>query len=100
MTRQEIADFDQEWELDQNEKRFAPDWQSIDLAPKDKPVLVYGLWAGEINGPDTEPGVYIAKFSGRSDYEGFWWTCNATDAYAAWVKPTHWMPLPQPPIIR
>jgi hypothetical protein len=24
MTRQEIADFDQEWELDQNEKRFAP----------------------------------------------------------------------------
>lgn len=72
-------------------------WQPIDTAPKNEPVLVYGLWAGEINGQDKEPGIYIAKFNGRSDYEGYWWSCQDTDAYAAWVKPTHWQPLPEPP---
>lgn len=76
-------------------------WQPIETAPRDgTPIIAYGRWAGEINGPDKEPGTYIVawQYGGRTDYEGFEWTCQNTDAYAAWVKATHWMPLPEPPL--
>jgi hypothetical protein len=74
-------------------------WQPIETAPKNEtPILSFGHWAGEIAGRDKEPGVYIVAWhGGRTDYPGFDWDVQATDAYAAWVKPTHWMPLPEPP---
>lgn len=73
-------------------------WQPIDTAPKDGTiVLVYGLWAGEIGGKDKTPGRYIANWVPSSDYQGYHWLVDGTDAYAAWVKATHWMPLPEPP---
>lgn len=74
------------------------EWLPIESAPKDgSRVLVYGQWAGETNGLQDGKDVYVAEFSGRSDYHDFWWSCVGTDGYAAWVKPTHWMPLPAPP---
>lgn len=74
-------------------------WQPIETAPKDATkILAFGLWAGQINGPDEVPTVQIALWSdGRSDYPGFAWNVVGTDAYAAWIKPTHWRPLPGPP---
>lgn len=77
------------------------EWQPIETAPKDgTPILTFGIWAGEIAGRDDRPGIYVAawRYGGRSDYDGFHWSCEATDAYAAWVKATHWMPLPEPPL--
>lgn len=73
-------------------------WRPIETAPKDRPLLVYGQWAGEIAGVDVEPKWAVAFYTGRGDYEGFHWACANTDAYAAWMKPTHWMPLPRAPI--
>lgn len=75
------------------------EWQPIETAPRDGThILGYGLWAGEINGPDDTPThAVIYHWHGGGDYEGFDWSVHGTDAYAAWMKPTHWMPLPDPP---
>jgi hypothetical protein len=67
--------------------------------PDGTPVLIFGQWAGEINGPSKEPaGWYVAQylFEGASDYPGYTWSVVGTDAYAAWVKPEGWAPLPPP----
>src|ERR1700761_7139543 len=73
-------------------------WQPIETAPRDgTEVLVYGLFAGEINGPCDKPEYGIACHTGgtpRTDYPGFDWYAVGGDAYAVWAKPTHWMPLP------
>jgi hypothetical protein len=75
------------------------DWQPIETAPKDgTAVLLFGQWAGEIAGIDPGgPDIYVGRWSGRGDYEGFLWALEGTDAYAAWCKPSHWIPLPLPP---
>lgn len=74
-------------------------WRPIKSAPRDGTrILGYGLWAGEINGPDTEPYFCVIYWrGGRMDYPGFGWRVEGTDAYTAWMRPTHWMPLPRPP---
>jgi hypothetical protein len=56
------------------------------------------MWAGEINGvsPD-EPMLVIRWTGGRTDWPGFDWDVCGTDAYAAWMDPSHWHPLPEPP---
>ena len=77
------------------------EWRTMETAPTDgSPVLVFGFWAGEINGvEDTEPQIMIAGFCGdQTDYRGFNWSVAGGDAYASWVKPTHWMPLPEKPV--
>ena len=75
-------------------------WQPIEAAPNDGTfVLLFGTWAGEINGRKPLYGTYVGYWSnGKSDYEGDdWWDLVGTDAYAAWCRATHWMPLPEPP---
>lgn len=76
------------------------EWQQIETAPRDgSQVLLYGLWAGEVSGPIIDPRVDIGFWNGgESDYAGTdWWQIVTGDAYACWLKPTHWMPLPEPP---
>ena len=75
-------------------------WLPIESAPRDgTKILVWGLWAGEINGPQDEPCMAIARwlYGGSTDWPGFEWSVYGTDAYAAWMKPTHWQSLPVPP---
>lgn len=76
--------------------------QPIETAPKDgTSVLLYGVWAGEIHGVgrDNRCSYDIGHWNGGgSDFEGFdWWSLDTGDAYACWMRPTHWMPLPTPP---
>lgn len=75
------------------------EWQDISTAPMNAiPILVYGEWAGEINGIGDETCIMIAHYcGGATDYPGFNWSVEGGDAYAAWAKPTHWMPLPEKP---
>lgn len=65
-------------------------WQPIETAPKDVEIIVFD--------PTNEPPVFTAT----QLYE---WVCSVEDRYAprdeyfgdAPKKPTHWMPLPEPP---
>lgn len=77
------------------------EWQPIESAPKDGTlILAWGCWAGEINGPDDDPELAIVCWDGqRGDYPGFDWMVTGTDAHAAWLKPTHWQPLPDAPTL-
>lgn len=70
-------------------------WQPIETAPKDgTKIIVYGQWAGEISGVDEDGQIMIASYIyGNSDHIGFEWDVEGSDAYSAWAKPTHWMPL-------
>lgn len=78
-----------------------PVWTAIEDVPKEwkdgRELLGYGLWAGEINGPDDEPVRCIIYWSGgTTDYPGYEWTVAHTDGYAAWMRPT-FVALPPPP---
>lgn len=76
------------------------EWQPIETAPKTgQEILLYGEWAGEISGPDPRAGkIFVGQWlGGRSDYPGYEWHISGTDAYSAWMKATHWQPLPEPP---
>lgn len=65
-------------------------WQPIETAPKDgREILVYGIWTGEIYGPDAMPSIGVA-FSGSLEL-------TLGDAYSCGCDATHWMPLPEPP---
>lgn len=75
-------------------------WQTMDSAPNDgTSVLVYGPWAGEIAGESGVSVFDIARWcGGKSDFAGDdWWSASTGDAYACWIKATHWQPLPTAP---
>lgn len=82
----------------------ATGWLPIEDCPKQARTLylVYGPWAGEINGIDSgDCGPFVAEYGGdkyQGDYEGFKWIVSGTDGYAAWCNPTHYMPLPPAPM--
>ena len=72
---------------DENERLKADaeriEWQPIETAPKDEPILV---------GPTKRMGICVAMYCG---YDGW-----VTETCVEWVSiytPTHWMPLPEPP---
>ena len=77
------------------------EWQPIDEnTPTDRPILGYGIWQGEINGIGEFPEFAVIEGGpGKSDHsdKSGWWMCTDADAYAAWLKPTHWRSLPAPP---
>jgi len=74
-------------------------WQPIETAPKDgQLLLLHGLAAGEISGISKTPAFDIGSYCGPGgDYSGFEWSSFCGDAYAVWLNPTHWMPLPTQP---
>lgn len=79
-------------------ERATPQWQDIATAPKDgTPVLLWGLWAGEVSGPLKSPKVEVGYYGKGGDYPGFDWCATGGDYYGVWGNPTHWMPLPTPP---
>ena len=60
------------------------EWQPIETAPKDgTPVLLWALldWKDDL--------VPVCGWYAQSSRK---WLCHA-----AWLNPTHWMPLPAPP---
>lgn len=76
-------------------------WQPIETAPRDgTPFLAWcDAWQGEINGIEYRKfAAVISGKPGSSDRDGnkVWWPGDG-DAYAVWVRATHWQPLPTPP---
>lgn len=74
------------------EQRVAEAWQPIETAPKDTFVLLAG--------PSGYTTIETVFATGRmcSDYHKGRWIDHANDDLMDWgFKPTHWMPLPNPP---
>jgi len=67
------------------------EWQPIETAPSDVFVLIYMPWNGmvrqarRLTATGGRTGWHVAFANGQSSY-----LTNAT--------PTHWMPLPSPPV--
>lgn len=70
-----------------------PCWQPIETAPRDgTSVLGFGRMDGEISGDMGPPSATVMQCRYGE------WTVTHTDAYSVQVFPTHWMPLPPPPL--
>ena len=72
----------------------APEWQPIEVAPTDgTPILAYipDPWHSEH--PPVIAIIQYKQMYGRD----FTWVLEAYEAYS--FEPSHWMPLPQPPVI-
>ena len=74
-------------------KVVQPKWKPIETAPKDCPILAYGIWYDELNQRDEEPSVHVVEYIGGH------WHVTGSSNYAAFVNATHWMELPAPPDI-
>ena len=69
------------------------EWQPIETAPKDGTYIVVS------DGVRVSLGLWVSDVDQGADYEGQigmagWWS---VDLGAKLDRPTHWMPLPDPP---
>lgn len=65
------------------------EWQLIETAPKDTTDVLLYL------GPDRPPVVAGWFGDGREDLDIWWMEYDTQNVVKG--KPTHWMPIPQPP---
>lgn len=70
------------------------DWQLIETAPKDGTVVLFTYW-----GADADP-----RFHGSMPVVSGYWSMLSEDWYSPFsstgrLRPTHWMPLPEPPTL-
>lgn len=74
------------------------EWQPIETAPKDgSDVLLYF----PLEGLKGWSRVVICHWRTIGDERGHWvWQDRAVRGYSDAYKPTHWMPLPEPPDVR
>lgn len=67
------------------------DWQPIDTAPKDGTKLLLARYVGN---PLHDSALWWMAAGAWSEKYQNWNDTNTPDAF---VCPTHWMPLPEPP---
>ena len=66
------------------------EWQDIETAPRDLPILV---WFENLPDSNREEVGYSKVLT----YRGKWW-CSCSKKGVMYDNPTHWRPLPKPPI--
>lgn len=64
------------------------EWKTIDSAPKDGTRIIGGSTGGRVE--------VVAHAQGN--WRGDPWREGHHLGRIAWIQPTHWMPLPEPPI--
>ena len=74
------------------------DWQTMDTAPRDRPILVYSgkegpFWVKYDDGWWWE--VAADHLNGGHEVVGFWWHENHDNIRGKGL--THWLPLPPAP---
>jgi len=81
-----------------NSKAVASDalfgvWSPIETAPKDgRAILLFGLLPGSMGYSDDSLIMSVGGWSGER------WGAEANNGrFVMFLKPTHWMPLPNPP---
>ena len=73
-------------------------WRGIESAPKDALLLLWGL----LDPHPQEAGLH-GSLDRPSRAAGYWddidqaWSLAGSTWLGPWFKPTHWMPLPEPP---
>lgn len=70
---------------------LASRWQPIETAPKDKDILISDGETVSQGGWLTEEEWDGADYGEQINYAGWWFVGGIN------FKPTHWMPLPEPP---
>lgn len=76
------------------------EWQPIETAPKNNDfVLLFGEWTGEIFGEDEKNVICVGRYEPIHNEFNFNWICYGSEYYTCRMNPTHWMPLPKPPIL-
>lgn len=71
------------------------EWQSIDTAPKDKNILLFGA--------QREPFNCGIRYVDPLIFSGYWdtidgaWCAHGTTYHGPFFHATHWMPLPEEP---
>lgn len=83
---------------------IARSWQPIDTAPKDRAILLFAVTDVAEDGTalnwKTAVGSYKethdSELSQRYGYSPWVWEGRPVYSYQA--QPTHWMPLPEPPL--
>jgi hypothetical protein len=80
------------------EQLDAKGWQPIETAPRDRPFLVWNgewvqltYWTNAYTGDDGYQDGWFEDVSG--DVPRVFWHYEGLDDH----RPTHWMPLPEPP---
>lgn len=78
-------------------------WQPIETAPKDSvPILVWSKRCKTDGcGSIADAGIYIADFMTlKPARHSYWrnWERHRYEYENYVLKPTHWMPLPEPPV--
>ena len=83
-----------------------PTWQPIETAPRDATAILVmrDIWPGNPSGRAED-------CNGHNTYVAEWWSAEGPDGAGAWIcymhhiqdpecpiEPTHWMPLPPPPM--
>ena len=76
---------------------LAGGWRPIETAPRDKPVRLWAQSYGEISRLNENWREFIGEYSGEGGAHGFEWIMSDGDYYAVWLRPSHWMPLAEPP---
>lgn len=74
-------------------------WQPIETAPKDgTEIIAWGIRFGSWGYTEDRKCWTGVKWDrGNWERPGNWFETRATPQYSAGFKPTHWMPLPEPP---
>ncbi|HFG0086011.1 TPA: DUF551 domain-containing protein [Escherichia coli] len=81
-------------------------YEALKVAMRNYPVTPDGWISCSEQMPDSKKGVLVAReFAGKGDWRMKWATCipGHPDANDGWIipgaswKPSHWMPLPEPP---
>lgn len=71
-------------------------WQPIKTAPKDGTSVIIAV-------PHNDPSGFVVGEAYCNERRGGWWWANLSydDDYADPIRqaPTHWMPLPKPPVL-
>jgi hypothetical protein len=65
-------------------------WATIDSAPRDRQVIVWGTQTGL---PNSKPFAAMAHFDGACG----WVASDPNDKMLFQLNPTHWLPVPPPP---
>jgi hypothetical protein len=78
-----------------DERNQPSPWRSMETAPKDRPILLYGTWDTEmhINGLKEDPDIFMAEF----DQYGAWLIIGGDCSCTFVWRPRCWAPLPEPP---